>query len=64
MYILFFQWLPRDSAAPISHATFSCDSQMVYASFLDASVCVFTAAHLHMRCRINPSAYLQNSIRY
>lgn len=56
------QWLPRDSAAPVSHATFSCDSQLVYASFLDASVCVFTAAHLHMRCRINPSAYLPNSI--
>lgn len=56
------QWLPRESGAPISHATFSCDSQLVYASFLDAAVCVFTANQLQMRCRINPPAYLPNSI--
>ncbi|KVH99119.1 CTLH, C-terminal LisH motif-containing protein [Cynara cardunculus var. scolymus] len=41
------QWLARESSAPISHAMFSCDSQLVYASFLDATVCVFTASHLH-----------------
>ncbi|MBA0598553.1 hypothetical protein Gorai_008310, partial [Gossypium raimondii] len=56
------QWVPRDSSAPITHATFSCDSQLVYASFLDASVCVFTAANLRLRCRINPSAYLPTNI--
>lgn len=52
------QWVPRESSAPISHATFSCDSQLVYASFLDATVCVFSAANLRLRCRINPSVYL------
>ncbi|KAK4395368.1 protein TOPLESS [Sesamum angolense] len=57
------QWVPRESAAPISHATFSCDSQLVYASFLDATVCIFTAAHLRLRCRINPSAYLSPGVR-
>lgn len=57
------QWAPRDSAAPISHATFSCDSQLVYASFLDGTVCIFTAAHLRLRCRINPSSYLPSSVR-
>ncbi|KAL0354840.1 UNVERIFIED_CONTAM: protein TOPLESS [Sesamum radiatum] len=56
------QWVPRESAAPISHATFSCDSQLVYASFLDATVCIFTAAHLRLRCRINPSAYLSPGV--
>ncbi|PPR80534.1 hypothetical protein GOBAR_AA40176 [Gossypium barbadense] len=56
------QWVPRDSSAPITHATFSCDSQLVYASFLDASVCVFTAANLRLCCRINPSAYLPTNI--
>ncbi|CAL5375594.1 unnamed protein product [Camellia sinensis] len=56
------QWAPRESVAPISHATFSCDSQLVYASFLDASVCVFTAANLRLRCRISPSAYLSPSV--
>ncbi|KAH6755196.1 Transducin family protein / WD-40 repeat family protein [Perilla frutescens var. hirtella] len=56
------QWVPPESAAPISHATFSCDSQLVYASFLDATVCIFTAAQLRLRCRINPSAYLPSSL--
>ncbi|XP_055825437.1 protein TOPLESS-like isoform X2 [Solanum dulcamara] len=56
------QWVPRGHAAPISHVTFSCDSQLIYASFLDATVCVFTAGHLHMQCRIIPSAYLSPSI--
>ncbi|CAN6449920.1 unnamed protein product [Victoria cruziana] len=52
------QWVPRESSAPISHATFSCDSQLVYASFLDSVICVFNAANLRLRCRINPAAYL------
>ncbi|WOH05518.1 hypothetical protein DCAR_0624935 [Daucus carota subsp. sativus] len=56
------QWVPRESAAPISHATFSCDSQLVYASFLDASLCIFTATHLRLRCRISPLAYLSPNV--
>ncbi|XP_042494873.1 protein TOPLESS-like [Macadamia integrifolia] len=57
------QWVTRESSAPISHATFSCDSQLVYASFLDGSVCIFSAAHLRLRCRINPTAYLPPNVR-
>ncbi|KAI7980950.1 Protein TOPLESS [Camellia lanceoleosa] len=56
-------WAPRVSVAPFFHATFSCDSQLVYASFLDAPVCVFTAANLRLRCRINPPSYLSPSVR-
>ncbi|XXG59183.1 hypothetical protein AAC387_Pa04g1308 [Persea americana] len=56
------QWVPRESSAPISHATFSCDSHLVYASFLDATVCVFSAANLKLRCQINPTAYLPANI--
>eukprot|EP00262_Sarcandra_glabra_P008603 TRINITY_DN2218_c0_g1_i5.p1 TRINITY_DN2218_c0_g1~~TRINITY_DN2218_c0_g1_i5.p1 ORF type:complete len:1138 (+),score=249.84 TRINITY_DN2218_c0_g1_i5:76-3489(+) len=56
------QWVPRESSAPISHATFSCESQLVYASFLDATVCVFNAANLRLRCRINPAAYLPANV--
>uniref|UniRef100_A0A7N0ZUU0 CTLH domain-containing protein n=1 Tax=Kalanchoe fedtschenkoi TaxID=63787 RepID=A0A7N0ZUU0_KALFE len=56
------QWVPRENAAPISHATFSCDSQLVYAGFLDASVCVFGAGDLRLRCRINPCAYLPANV--
>ena len=57
------QWFPRDSSAPISYATFSCDSQLVFASFLDATICVFSASNLRLRCRINPSSYLPASVR-
>ncbi|CAM8878616.1 unnamed protein product [Rhodiola kirilowii] len=56
------QWVPRENAAPISHATFSCDSQLVYAGFLDATVCVFGASDLKLRCRINPTAYLPANV--
>ncbi|PIA24874.1 hypothetical protein AQUCO_16600005v1 [Aquilegia coerulea] len=56
------QWVPRESSAPISHATLSCDSQLVYASFLDATVCIFGAANLRLRCRINPTAYLPANV--
>ncbi|KAJ6389646.1 hypothetical protein OIU77_027881 [Salix suchowensis] len=56
------QWLPRETSAPISHAVFSCDSQLVYASFLDATVCVFSAANLRLHCRINPSSFLPPNV--
>ncbi|KAL4179676.1 hypothetical protein AMTRI_Chr13g88480 [Amborella trichopoda] len=52
------QWVPRESSAPITHATYSCDSQLIYTSFVDGSVGVFSAATLRLRCRINPTAYL------
>lgn len=63
LIVLLLQQWARESGAPISHATFSCDSQLVYASFLDATVCIFTASHLRLRCRINPAAYLSPSVR-
>ncbi|KAK4771781.1 hypothetical protein SAY86_013556 [Trapa natans] len=56
------QWSPRENSAPISHATFSCDSQLVYACFLDATLCVFGASKLKLQCRISPSAYLPSSV--
>lgn len=59
--LLLWQWLPRDGI--ITHATYSCDSQMIFASFMDGSVSVFTAA-LQLRCRISPAAYLNAQSRY
>ncbi|CAL9763878.1 unnamed protein product [Musa acuminata subsp. burmannicoides] len=56
------QWAPRDGSAPISHATLSCDSQLIYVSFLDATVCIFNAMNLRLRCRILPAAYLPPSV--
>ncbi|GAB4828259.1 Topless- protein 4 [Ancistrocladus abbreviatus] len=51
------QWVPQERG-PITHATYSCDSQSIYVSFEDGSVSVLTASNLRLRCRINPSAYL------
>ncbi|XP_010539522.1 PREDICTED: protein TOPLESS-like [Tarenaya hassleriana] len=56
------QWVVSESSAPITHATFSCDSQLIYASFKDATVCVFTSSNLRLRCRVNPSAYLPSNL--
>ncbi|XP_020595497.1 protein TPR3-like [Phalaenopsis equestris] len=51
------QWVPRDGL--VTHATYSCDSQMIYASFTDGSVSVFTSI-LRLRCRISPAAYINS----
>ncbi|KAJ6673965.1 PROTEIN putative-RELATED [Salix viminalis] len=52
------QWVPGDFATQISHATFSCDGQMVFASFLDGLVSIFDASDFQLYCQINPTAYL------
>lgn len=57
VFCFMFQWIVEEPAAPISHATFSCDSQLVYASFMDGTVRVFTS-NLQLQCQINPNAYL------
>ncbi|KAJ4707838.1 Protein TOPLESS [Melia azedarach] len=49
------------SSVPVSQATFSCNSEMVYASFVDGSVSIFDASNLEFQCRILPSAYLPPS---
>ncbi|KAJ0978459.1 hypothetical protein J5N97_013933 [Dioscorea zingiberensis] len=53
------QWVPQGSlSAPISHAAYSCNSQLVYAAFCDGSIGVFDADNLRLQCRIAPAAYL------
>ncbi|TQD73855.1 hypothetical protein C1H46_040605 [Malus baccata] len=47
------QWILEESAAPISHATFSCDSQSVYASFTDGTVRIFTS-NFNCNARLTP----------
>ncbi|CAN1786868.1 Topless-related protein 4 [Linum perenne] len=51
------QWFPRD-VNPITHATYSCDSQSIYVGFEDGSVGVLTSPSLRLRCRIGSTAYL------
>lgn len=57
------QWIPQDVLhAPISYATYSCNSQSIYATFCDGNIGVFDADSLRLRCRIAPSVYLSSVI--
>ncbi|XVE53582.1 hypothetical protein DITRI_Ditri03aG0014200 [Diplodiscus trichospermus] len=56
------QWTIGEASAPISHATFSCDSQLVYSCFLDGTVHIFSASNLQLQCQINRTAYLPSGI--
>jgi WD40 repeat protein len=52
------QWVPQDVLpAPISYAAYSCNSQLIYATFCDGNTGVFDADSLRLRCRIAPSTY-------
>ncbi|KAF5452308.1 hypothetical protein F2P56_027318 [Juglans regia] len=56
------QWVLQDVlSAPISCASYSCNSQLVYATFTDGNVGVFDANNLKLRCRIAASAYLSHA---
>lgn len=56
------QWIPQDGlSAPISYAAYSCNSQLIYATFCDGNIGVFDADSLRLRCRIAPSAYLSQA---
>lgn len=56
------QWTPRELSTMITHATYSCDSEMVYVSFSDGSIAIFSSLTLRQRCRISPSSYLPPSL--
>ncbi|KAK0571084.1 hypothetical protein LWI29_010705 [Acer saccharum] len=43
------QWTPV-GPVKISQATFSCDSQMVYAGFVDGTIIIFDASKLELKC--------------
>ncbi|GJX17232.1 topless-related protein 4-like protein isoform X1, partial [Tanacetum coccineum] len=55
------QWVPPETSGLITHATYSCDSQSIYASFEDGSVGILTALTLRLRCRITSSSYLPSN---
>ncbi|XVF57547.1 hypothetical protein PTKIN_Ptkin06aG0214600 [Pterospermum kingtungense] len=57
------QWIPQDVLpAPISYATYACNSQSIYATFCDGNVGVFDADSLRLRCRIASTVYLSQAI--
>jgi hypothetical protein len=56
------QWVPQDAlSVSISYAAYSCNSQLVYATFCDGNIGVFDADSLRLRCRIAPSVYLSQA---
>ncbi|GAA0162511.1 hypothetical protein LIER_39425 [Lithospermum erythrorhizon] len=55
------QWVPLESSGPITDATYSCDSQLIYASFEDGTIYVLTASALRLTCRIYSTSYLPSN---
>ncbi|MQL69363.1 hypothetical protein Taro_001639 [Colocasia esculenta] len=56
------QWAPREPNVLITHAVYSCDSELIYTSFSDGSIGIFGASTLRQRCRITPTTYLPSNI--
>ncbi|KAK6927583.1 WD40 repeat [Dillenia turbinata] len=56
------QWVPGELSAAISHATYSCNSELVYAGFTDGALLVLDASVLQPKYRIDPSAYRTSEI--
>ncbi|WRX20288.1 WD40 repeat - like 10 [Theobroma cacao] len=57
------QWMPQEVlSSPISSAAYSCNSQLVYATFTDGNIGIFDADSLRLRCRIAPSAYISPAL--
>uniref|UniRef100_A0A0D9UZ66 CTLH domain-containing protein n=1 Tax=Leersia perrieri TaxID=77586 RepID=A0A0D9UZ66_9ORYZ len=57
-----YQWIPQDAlSAPISHASYSRNSQLVFAAFTDGNVGIFDVENLRLRCRIAPPAYMSSA---
>ncbi|KAE8732576.1 Topless-related protein 4 [Hibiscus syriacus] len=51
-----------ESSGPITHGIFSCDSRLVYTSFMDGTVRIFSASNLQLQRQINPTAYLSSDV--
>ncbi|XP_006644007.1 protein TPR1 isoform X1 [Oryza brachyantha] len=57
-----YQWIPQDAlSAPISHASYSRNSQLVFAAFTDGNIGIFDVENLRLRCRIAPPAYMSSA---
>nr|GMD21543.1 topless-related protein 3-like isoform X1 [Ipomoea batatas] len=60
---LIHQWIPSVFLSPrICYATYSCNSQLIYASFIDGNIGVLDGNTLRLKCRIVPSAYLPHQL--
>ncbi|ESW10946.1 hypothetical protein PHAVU_009G252100 [Phaseolus vulgaris] len=53
------RWVPQDWLfGSLSCATYSCNGQLVYATFTDGNIGIFDANTLKLKCRMASSAYL------
>lgn len=66
---LCMQWVPQRSLLPqrsstslLTHATYSCDSQLVFAGFHDGCVGIFDAKNLEPCCWLAPSIYIPQGV--
>ncbi|XP_058727949.1 protein TPR1-like [Vicia villosa] len=59
---LIHQWPPQDGlSGTITSAAYNCNGQIIYATFSDGNIGIFDAENLHLRYRIDSSAYLSPS---
>lgn len=56
------KWDIEDLYNPITDATFSSDSQLVYASLVSGMILILDASNLRIQFVVNPAAYLPSSI--
>ncbi|XP_018476375.2 topless-related protein 1 isoform X1 [Raphanus sativus] len=56
-----FGWWVDKTGGGITSGAYSGDSQSIFASLKDGTVCVFTASNLSLLCRIKPTAYLPSN---
>lgn len=57
------QWTRAAHLSVLVSATFSCDSQLVYACFRDGLLGVFSTSTFELQCVIHPIAYIPESLR-
>ncbi|XP_010324826.1 topless-related protein 1-like isoform X18 [Solanum lycopersicum] len=56
------QWIIKNFCARISHATFSCDSEWIYAVMKDGIVLILSASDLSPKYEIDPSTFLTSDL--
>ncbi|KAD3067943.1 hypothetical protein E3N88_35823 [Mikania micrantha] len=54
-------WGPQQANGAITHAAYSCDSEIIYVAFEDGSIDILTASTLRLRCQLSLSSYLPSN---
>ncbi|KAD3067945.1 hypothetical protein E3N88_35825 [Mikania micrantha] len=55
------QWGPQQANGAITHAAYSCDSEIIYVAFEDGSIDILTASTLRLSCRLSLTSYLPSN---